>query len=631
MALDPAPNAAPAEKSVKAGPGASVREVLLSEAAFARCSRAQLARVLPRVEDRTVAAGETVLVAGNEATQAYLIAEGEFEVSDEHGGRQILSDGFLGEETAIGMHSYVGTAVATRPSRVLALPADVVWSLAENRAVRQCMLASFQRRLTGRGELHGGRAEASSASLESIRIVIGWIVTIAVPLLLFVEFRESSTLPTPQALYLLCVLGCVVSMWVFRLLADFVPALFALLAIILLDLVPVEVTLSGFASDSFFMAMSILGLSIVITTSGLSYRFLLWLLRVGPASRLWYNLSLFLTGIVLTPLVPTANGRVAIVTPLLNDLLGQFDRETRNAEAARLGISVIGGVSLLSAVFASSKSINFLIHGMLPVQEQAQFSWLYWLYAASICGAILMVLHVAAAMLVFPRAGRPRVSKALVREQLGILGRMRAGEWAGLAGIAILLLSFLTASIHQIAVPWVALSVLFIFLMFGFVSKREFRQNIDWGFLVFLGSLIGLASAMNATGLNAWIALQLGWLQGLMTEDFPLFVLMLAGAIFLVRMALPINATVIIFATLLISTAVQVGVNAWLVGFIVMLLAESFVWPFQASYFLQFTSIADGSADVNQPRALVFQLLMFLFKLVAIYASFPFWREIGVL
>ena len=60
---------------------------------------------------------------------------------------------------------------------------------------------------------------------------------------------------------------------------------------------------------------------------------------------------------------------MAIVTPLLNDLLGQFDADTRRAEATRLGISVIGGVSLLSAMFASSKSINFLIHGMLPDQE----------------------------------------------------------------------------------------------------------------------------------------------------------------------------------------------------------------------------------------------------------------------
>ena len=222
MVRDPAPIDPLPDRPAESVPDVSVREVLLAEAAFAQCSRTRLARILPRVDDRMVAVGETVLSAGDEAAQAFLIAEGEFEVSDERGGRLLLSDGFLGEETAIGMKSYVGTVRATKPSRVLALPADVVWSLAENRAVRQCMLASFQRRLTGRGDLDGGAGDTSSTSFESARVVIGWIVTIALPLLLFFEFRESSTLPTPQALYLLCVLGSVVSMWVFRLLADFV-------------------------------------------------------------------------------------------------------------------------------------------------------------------------------------------------------------------------------------------------------------------------------------------------------------------------------------------------------------------------------------------------------------------------
>ena len=68
-------------------------------------------------------------------------------------------------------------------------------------------------------------------------------------------------------------------MWVFELVKEFLPALFAILLILILGLAPTDVVLSGFSSSGFFMAMSILGLGTVIVLSGLSFRFLLWLLR----------------------------------------------------------------------------------------------------------------------------------------------------------------------------------------------------------------------------------------------------------------------------------------------------------------------------------------------------------------
>jgi DASS family divalent anion:Na+ symporter len=125
---------------------------------------------------------------------------------------------------------------------------------------------------------------------------------------------------------LLCAVCVTVVMWIFSLLPEFVPALFVVLISILLGVVPPEVALSGFGSKSFFMALRILGLSVVITVSGLSYRALLVLLRIGPANKVWYNICLFATGVALTPVVPTANGRISIVTPFLVDLLGAFDK-----------------------------------------------------------------------------------------------------------------------------------------------------------------------------------------------------------------------------------------------------------------------------------------------------------------
>ena len=200
----------------------------------------------------------------------------------------------------------------------------------------------------------------------------------------------------------------------------------------------------------------------------------------------------------------------------------------------------------------------------------------------------------------------------------------------GVVFLGVLLLAFTTEKMHHIEVPWVALAILFSLLMFNFLETRDFRQRIDWTFLIFLGALVGLVKVMQFVGLDDWLAHHLQWLSDIMIHDFGRFVLLLAAAIFVVRLALPINATVVIFATLLVPTATANGVNPWLVGFLVLLLSENFIWSYQASYYLQFCSLVGPSAQAEDRRVILLNALGFLMKLAAIYASFPFWRQIGI-
>src|SRR5208337_4827426 len=96
---------------------------------------------------------------------------------------------------------------------------------------------------------------------------------------------------------------------------------FALLVPLAMGLAPPHIILSGFASDGFFMAMSFLGLGTVLLSSGLSYRGLLLLLRRLPDTQFWHNIGLLLTGILLTPMIPSANGRVALAGPFAADMV----------------------------------------------------------------------------------------------------------------------------------------------------------------------------------------------------------------------------------------------------------------------------------------------------------------------
>ena len=608
----------------------TLTDILLAEPAFRSCSRQDLARLLSHARLRTVGAGEILQAHGAPAKEIFLVVDGAFEVEVD-GGKSILDGGFLGEEAAIGFSAYLASARATGPATVAAIPREAIREIARERAVRDSLLASYGARFAGAAKSSGNAAPQIAAQKPvPMRVVIGWLFAILVPAGILWWFTGTTELPNIQSVYMLAIIGVAVVMWVFRLMPDFIPALFTVLCVLLLGLAPPSTALGGFASNTFFMALSIFGLSAVITVSGLSYRVLLWLLRIGPAHKGWYNASLFIIGALLPPMVPTTNGRVAILGPFFTDLLKSMDAESARLEAPRLSASLLGGVSLMSTIFLSSKSVNFLIFGLLPLQDQERFQWLYWVYAASVCGVVLVVLYGLGLWLFFRNPSRPSISRDLVEDQIRILGPMRAAEWSATFGLGVLLLSFMTARLHHIEIPWVALAILFSLLMFNFLDQRDFRERIDWTFLVFLGALVGLVKTMQFVGLDAWLAHHLQWLSELMAHDFDRFVLLLAAAIFLVRLALPINATVVIFATLLVPTATANGVNPWLVGFVILLLSENFIWSYQASYYLQFCSIAGPAARAEDRRVVLLNALGFLMKLAAIYASFPFWRQIGI-
>ena len=167
--------------------------------------------------------------------------------------------------------------------------------------------------------------------------------------------------------------------------------------------------------------------------------------------------------------------------------------------------------------------------------------------------------------------------------------------------------------------------------MFGFIDNEKFRKHIDWSFLIFLASLIGLVATMKHTGVDMWLTVKFSWLNAIMAENFPLFILMLAGAIGVVRAVLPINATVVLFAALLLPNAENIGVNPWLVGFLILFLSESFVLPYQASYYTQYCSITGTGKPSDDKRLVPFHLALICMKLVSIYVSLPFWRYLGLL
>jgi len=610
---------------------------LLADPILALASYTELARLLPYLEERQLAPGEALYRAGDRAQALYLILAGDLSLTPPGGATQAAPDGRAGEEACSEFDTHLTSARSVNGATLLVLPrAPLLSFLSAQPLPRANLMQSLTRILAG-GHLASdaasnagsGMAAAKKRKAASIGIVIGWLATLLAPALVLIMAPQWNL--APHAGHFLAIFSATIVMWVFNLVDEYIPGVFAVLTTLAMGLVPIPVMLSGLASDGFLLAMSVLGLATVIVASGLSYRLLLLLLLKLPNTPFWHNSGLLFTGFLLTPLVPSINGRVALLTPFYRDMLETLRLEFKSPSANRLAVSTFVGAGLLSAVFLSSKSVNFVVFGLLSDQAQDQFQWLEWLKASSGAAAALLLTYFIASGVYFRKLPKAALSKPQVAAQLSLLGRMKDREWAAVGGVVLFMMGVATTSLHAIQPPWLALAILYGLLLFGSLTKAEFREKIDWPFLLYLAGIVGLTAALNHLGLTRLLADRLPALGEIMRGSFPLFVLLLATVIFVVRLAVPISATIVILATLFMPVAEAHGVNPWVVGFVILVLGEMWFFPYQCSYYLQFQQLTRNCEFYDEKSFLRFNWLSNGLKLASVYASIPWWKAMGFL
>lgn len=609
---------------------ASLVDSLLHDPIFSKCNYGVLSRLLPFLEERSYSAGEVIYRAGDAADGLFLLTSGMAQLQNQDGQIHALSCPRFGEESATDADNYLTDAIALTASTVLHIPRDSLRPLlAAQPALKTEFLFALMSHMTGNNLQARKPSLAQPKSSLHISRLIGWVTAITLPFVVWLLGTRHSL--DPDSTMFLAIFSSTVTMWAFSLVDDYVPGLFAVMAILIAGLVPAPIVLAGFSSSGYLMAMSILGLGTVIVASGLSYRTMLLLLRHLPNTRFWHNLGLTAVGLFLTPLIPSSNGRVTLITQFYIDMVQNLRFTHQRAAATQLVVSAFSGVTLLSAMFLSSKTVNFAVLSLLPAQTQDQFQNFNWLAAAGMSALVVLGGYAVFTILMFRSKEKPQICKERISAQLELLGTMKHREWAALLGIVVFIAGMLTASYTHIQMPWLGLAILYGLLLFSSLNKKELKEKIDWPFLLYLSGLTGIVSAFNYLGIDQLLAASLPGLGATMRDNFYLFVLMLFGLIFIIRLAVPISATIVILATVFMPLAEINGVNPWVVGFIILLLGEIWFLPYQCSYYLQLQEANRSTPIFHEKSFLIYNGVMNFVRLAAVYASLPYWKAIGLL
>lgn len=459
--------------------------------------------------------------------------------------------------------------------------------------------------------------------------VAGWSAAIIFPAILW--WLLKSTLLNWACINFMIIFSAALIMWIFRLVPEYAPAVFVILSTMLLGLAPQSVLLSGFESDSFFMALSVFGIGAVVVKSRLFYRLSLLTLNHLPKNRLLLQMVIFAIGALMTPVMTAQSARVSLMAHLLEDMRKTAGFKPYSTAANSLACAAFNGCILLSVIFLTGKSSNFVLFGMLSEQTQWQYSWLNWLTAAAVPGLILILSFFILSSWIF-RSDEPiHINLVSIREELLRLGSLSTHEWAAIVSIFALLTGLISSSWHQIPSAWISFSIFFMLLTSGILSKQDFKNGINWPFLFYLGAIIGIMQCVQEIGIDSWMVDNFSWLTNIAEEEpvwfmVLIYILSCCGGFLFGTMAAPA-----LLFTVFLPIAQHSVLNTWLVAFIVLMATEAWAFPYQSSYYLCYEeAIATHKAYRLRPTLIINFCFIFL-RLGAILISIPVWRALGVL
>ncbi|MDD2707725.1 MAG: cyclic nucleotide-binding domain-containing protein [Verrucomicrobiae bacterium] len=372
---------------------------LKADSLFAGVDGKLLARLLGTIEEVDLAFGAVLYKQGDPAACLYLVVDGTVRLVAPSGREIELRERRFGEEAAV-MGGYVFTAKALTDGHALRISRE---GLAELVRARSSFASEAMRSLLSQigGETIELPARSKAAKFSDVAMseIIGWILVIVAPPALYL-FCDNTGFSTQAALFV-AILAATILLWVFSLIDEFIPPIVAVVATLFIGLAPPSVALAGFASSGMMTLVGVFALSAVIGSSGLSYRFMLWLLCKLPDRPVFQQTALLISGYLLSPITPSGNSRMSLLLPLYRDMVEGLRLPAGGKGATALMAATFSGAMLLSPMLSTSKSANITAVNFLPQQIQEQFLGLYWLVATLVASVGLTLFHLGAVRWLF--------------------------------------------------------------------------------------------------------------------------------------------------------------------------------------------------------------------------------------
>jgi DASS family divalent anion:Na+ symporter len=596
--------------------------------------RVALARLAAYMDPVAVSAGDVVLSEGETGDALYIVVRGTFGVFVGANLERVNTIGpghYVGELALLVDEPRSATIRADTEGELLRLDRQqFVELLGRDAAAAKAVATTLARRLRRRDGVLPDEAEAiaalapTRAKPERHRVtkIIGLIAAVALAGAAFTPQVDLA-----QWRFALLFSAAIV-LWVTEPLPNVVVSLGLVAALVLaLPYIPLGNTFHGFATMNWIFVLSVLGVAAAVARSGLLLRLGLLLIERVPARLGWQSAAFLATGMVLTPLLPSAMARAAITAPLAEGVADTMKLPERSPASATIGLSAWIGSGPFMFLFLNGSPVCLMAWAFMPLKDQVQFTWLQWFVSAAPLGAIIAVGSFFAMRLLLPSGPVAPPARAPLRLQRAILGPPTRRELAILAIVVLMLIGWVIGP----ALLWQpGLVALIAFIAVMVATGVSDLRSLDWDYLVFFG--VALTVADIAEGLS--VGKILGDFTAASLSSLGLggaaFVLLVGVLTILVKSLLAADQAILLLALPLIPVATQIGISPWLAAVAILALGLSWHLPAQSPEYLVAYGATHGRLYSHQQArrmAFAYQGL----ALAGLALSMPYWHLLGYL
>jgi len=456
---------------------------------------------------------------------------------------------------------------------------------------------------------------------------LSWFCAVGI---MWLVWQISPAPPLDQrGVYFLATLAAAVTLWISNAFDEYVVALLLLLCWIFLNLVPIKIALSGFSDPSWFFVLGALGMGAAVSKTGLLARLATRLLKVINDDRRALSWLVAGMGVLITPLLPRIMPRIVVVAPVANAIANGLGFKPRSNESASLSLAAFTGCTVLTFMFMTGGTYCLVGWSLLPDAAKAEFGWGTWTLAALPAGIFTILFLLVGINFLFS-------AREVDSEDLKPMPDLSNGdpltrqEVLSMAIVGCALLGWVSKPLHGIGEPWIAMTALFFFLATDVLDKNSFKNNIEWGFLVFFGVSYSLASIASHLKIDLWLMNVMDPLVSAVSYHplaFLLFVLLLVHVLRFFFLSTPAVMVVLIGLT---SWAGHNGIHPGVLLLTALMGVEVWFLPYQhIGYALAYGYTKGTAFSHSDGRKLMY--LKFIASVIGLVISIPYWQFLGLI
>jgi len=391
-----------------------------------------------------------------------------------------------------------------------------------------------------------------------------------------------------------------------------------------------EKAFSGFSSPSWFLVLGVFAITAAISRTGLMYRLVLLFVKRFPPHFGIQTFALALSGLILTPVIPSSNGRAALAGPIAVTICDTLRFSKGSPGAIGIAMACLLGFGHMSFMFMNGTATCFLALGLLPPEVSRSVTWTSWLLGALPLGLVYFLASFCGIILLYRTDTAIDPRGKVIDAQLKALGPMTRQELLSLVTVSVSLAAFATQPLHQINGAWIAMLSFLILFAGGVLNERAVRNDIDWNFLISFGALVGFGTLISASGLTSLAAAKISPLLIGVSGSPYIFLPVISIATHLIRFALPLPAVLLIGILTIVPLSTAIGIHPFVIALVLLVSINPWIVPYQNSVYLNMLESTEGKIfSHSQVRTLA--LLQIGAVLLAVLASIPYWQQFGLI